>query len=236
MEKDDDHKNYVNIRWTENGRKHGRVVKLLNNKKQMVSALGHKKVSTEIMDVPADAKFTKLKKSQKEYFCMDEKPKPKIDGGLEVSEWEEHTRDKCLTIKDVECLRPGQKLKVVTLDRNVYDIAFHCNEPGKLHDAKHFYRENVATYTHKSDLKGKIKMDDVGKMDFEFDIEWAKDEWYPLTDGKLPEKDPQNFSDFPNNMLLDWKDYPKDTRIGYRGAMILLDKMDEMPKVYYYDW
>lgn len=235
MEKDDDHKNYVNIRWTEDGRKYGRVVKLLNNKTQMVAALGYKKLSNEIRDVPADAKFTKLKKSQKEYFCMDEKPKPTIEGGLEISEWEEYTRDKCLTIKDVENLRPGQKLKVVTLDRNVYDIAFDCNEPGKLHDAKHFYRESVATYYHESDLKGKIKMEDVGKMEFEFDIEWAKDEWYPLTNGKLPENDPQGFSKFPDNMLLDWKDYPKDTRIGWRGPMILLDKMDSLPKVYYYD-
>jgi hypothetical protein len=55
---------------------------------------------------------------------------------------------------------------------------------------------------------------------FEPDIEYKKDYWYPLQDGKVSGKH--------------WSRFPKDTtKLGWRGAMIPWKDVSKLPKVYY---
>jgi hypothetical protein len=40
---------------------------------------------------------------------------------LELAEWEKSVEDKCLTIADVENMKPGEKIRVLVMDRNLWD-------------------------------------------------------------------------------------------------------------------
>lgn len=54
--------------------------------------------------------------------------------GLDFQKWFELVNDVyCLTIKDIKDLRPGEKLDLLILDRNVLDIAYDINEEGVFH-------------------------------------------------------------------------------------------------------
>ena len=66
---------------------------------------------------------------------------------------------------------------------------------------------------------------------FSFDIEYKKNCWYPLENGKLPIKDPQEFAKFNHNTISYWKDYPETTRIGWRGPMINFKHLTNAPEL-----
>lgn len=58
---------------------------------------------------------------------------------------------------------------------------------------------------------------------FTFDIEYKKDNWYPLVNGYLPEKDSQKH----------WSEFPKNTHIGARGPMIKWKDLVKLPNIHY---
>lgn len=66
---------------------------------------------------------------------------------------------------------------------------------------------------------------------FEFDIEYQKGNWFPLTNGMLPAKDPQGFANFRFQKPKSWKEFPKTTHVGYRGPMIKWDDLDKLPNI-----
>ena len=66
---------------------------------------------------------------------------------------------------------------------------------------------------------------------FEFDIEYLEGNWYPLTDGYLPPKDPQGFAKLNFKTKKHWKEFPKTTRVGWRGPMIKWDDLDKLPNI-----
>ena len=203
--------------------------------------------------IPRDGKKTKLGKHQRKYFCSPEPYLPPLPGGLNTDVWfdspEVHANS--LTIADIMALTPGDKIKVITLDRNVLDTNLGYNVEGVLYSAKKFFKRSKAIYTFKppensvSGSTSQVRLvgdiifspndDPIKNKGFEFDIEWSPDNWYPLENGLLPAADWQGFSRFTPETIRDWRDYPTNTRIGWRGPMILWSKLKHLPQVYYYN-
>jgi len=164
---------------------------------------------------------------------------------LECFDWYDMACDKfALKISDITKLQPGDKMDVLVLDRNVWDIALNkkINKPGVSYNSEIFFQQNSGTYVHNKDLSGKMVFcwDDDEDEDennfnhnFEFDIEYKPNKWYPLKNGVLPDKDPSGFCEFPWQTEQHWTNFPVDTKIGYRGPMIPWSKLKEMSNIYW---
>jgi hypothetical protein len=58
-------------------------------------------------------------------------------------------------------------------------------------------------------------------QDFEFDIEYEPDHWFPLKDGKY------------QGRL--WSTWPSNTRIGWRGPMLKKEVLEQLPSIFWED-
>jgi hypothetical protein len=160
----------------------------------------------------------------------------KIHKGLELSRWIHHYENKWLTIKDVEDFPLNKKIKLLLLDRNIYDITDSFTQ-GKLYSPTTFFKKCYAWYwkTNENNLSGKIKYAWQKETDepynFNFDIEYKENSWFPLTNGILPAKDEQKMF-----TLLDTEkhitDFPLNMHLGYRGPIIIWKDIKKLDKVY----
>ena len=220
--------------------------KKTNKNKQIYiyKALGNNKFSKRKTKVPTHYKRkTYTKKSLKRYksyledFYCTEKKVPKNIQGFEVNKWMNRIRKHYLRISDVLKMKKGDKIKLLVLDRNVTDITSKNKTNKELvsYTPKHFFRKNFAVYTHNSKLKGTIKYFNINSMNFQFEIEYQKNNWYPLNNnGKLGKKDRQGFADFKDKAGLHYSEFPKSTPLGFRGPMIKYSSLKDLPKVYWY--
>jgi len=140
-----------------------------------------------------------------------------------------------LRIDDIIKLNPGDQIDVLCLDRNIFDTTSHNEENIVMSVKKFFQASYQGTYTHVTGLKGTFKFTNIDYEDqnFEFHIEWKKDNWYPLKNGKLESDEQFIFpSEFENRS---WESFSSETRIGWRGPMILKKWYKYLPKVYNMD-
>lgn len=222
----------------------GGVYKVSEDRKTMTKAYGHNKFSNEPRSVPINAEFEELSDDQIDYFCRDSRPDPKLND-FELAKWEEHVRYECFTIRDVLDLKKGDKVRFLVMDRNLYDIVCSNNEGNKLFDPEYFFRCNSVTYTHDSGVKGTMvyhwgglgpeRSDSKEYKNWEFEIEYEKDKWYPLKGGYLPASDPQKFASFHYEDKKHWSTFPKSTRLGWRGPMMVWEKVKHQPNIYWYE-
>ena len=175
---------------------------------------------------------------------------------LETSDWISYMKRYYLTIEDIINMEPGDKISLLCLDRNVYDFVSDYKS-GEVMSPEIFFKDNYQlTYTHSHDLQGFVKWNYSGESSdsdsdsvysdhtdtddervgimtiFEFDIKYADTCWYPLKDGKLPNRDPQGFAKINDETIKYWKDYPINTHIGWRGPMVPMKYLKDAPKVY----
>ena len=173
---------------------------------------------------------------------------------LDYHEWNKLSRKYALTIKDILDLKPGERIKVLSMDRNVWDVALNNKIRGKSCKPQEFFNSNWAIYEHEEDLKGKYllfsfecgndinendldnaQLDGLCQPNFEFHLEYMNKSWYPLNEGYLPGSDPQGFSNFPwaSDQDQHWSSFPETTKVGYRGHFVLWSKLEEMPNIIY---
>ena len=75
---------------------------------------------------------------------------------LDYQQWDQLSYDKyALTIKDIINLKKGQQIKVLTMDRNVWDCLTDC-ATGESYKPNDLLRDNWAIYIHEEDLRGKL--------------------------------------------------------------------------------
>jgi hypothetical protein len=165
--------------------------------------------------------------------------------------------DYALTIGDIKNLKPGDQLKVLSMNRNIWDGTLNKKQQGRPYEPEYFFRNEWAIYVHDKDLTGRmlffafecekfgldqtiseldpdtISPDKICQPNFEFDLEYKPCCWYPLHDGYLPESDPQGFSKFPWKEKRHWTSFPDTTRVGWRGPFIRWDKLKSMPNILY---
>ena len=193
----------------------------------------------------------------KTYICKNRKSQKTIqkikqnikdNKSLNFDDWYEKARKYFLTIKDIEKMKLNEKVDCVMLDRNVLDTAYEINKKNKPTRPEVFFRQNKIKYTHKQELEGnfiqkysyyiidkktkKKKINDDIIYDDWFQIEYKKDNWYPLYVGSLPAKDSQGFLKLLGKKM-HWTDFPKNTHIGCRGPFIKWTNLSKLPNIHY---
>lgn len=159
---------------------------------------------------------------------------------LYVHDWVDNAKAQCVTIADIKNLPAGARLQVLVMDRNLTDVTCEgdTNPVNTVVDASTFFRRNTAIYTHEEDLHGTMDWiwNEEGRVDestpFEFHIEYLPDLWYPLKNGLLPTRDPQELFPIPPDVPRDWREFNTDTCIGWRGPMLKWELVAQQPKVY----
>ena len=143
---------------------------------------------------------------------------------IHISEWINIMKHKYITIKDIEKLNKGDCIKLLAIDRNFYDL-IDCNKDGVETTPEIFLQDNyIFEYTHNNGLNGMIRwVKEEIINNFNFDINYNNDYWYPLNnEGELPEEDTQRLFSL-KNIKKNYKEYPEETLIGWRGPMLLWD-------------
>ena len=168
-----------------------------------------------------------------------------MESPLDYQQWDQLSYNKhALTIKDIINLKKGQQIKVLTMDRNVWDCLTDCTK-GQSYPPEELLADSWAIYIHEENLRGKLVFwfecendqieftNELDQSDFEFHVEYEKGNWYPLKQGYLPANDPQGYSFFPWTEKKYWTEFDQMTPVGWRGHMILWSKLEEMPDIYY---
>ena len=159
---------------------------------------------------------------------------------LPVNNWMDLAENNyALTIADIINMKPGDKLEVLMMDRNVLDTSADelWNKSDKKYSPEKFFRNSRGTYINDKDLSGTMIFHWKGytakqsTMPFEFELEYLPCHWYPLKKGKLPAR--ARGAKFPWDKAKHWTEFPPTTKVGFRGAMINWNNLKDMPKVYY---
>lgn len=227
----------MDVSWVEDGNQCWNVCYVDMEVQKMYRAHGYNERATESQDIPNGATFSPLSERQRDFFCRDPVPRP-VFNGLELDEWIEHIKSDSFTIRDVLNMRPGEEIKVVHLDRNLMDTVMHDREGNTLYTATNFFSCSTATYKHSQDMKGTLTFhmrDSDLEIEFEFQVEYDDDCWYPLFDGSLPPRCTQlGYRLHPGNDPKPYTYFPDTTRIGWRGPMVKWEKISDQPDVWWY--
>jgi hypothetical protein len=212
-------------------------LELQTKEKVIYEGLTHSKFSTTPKTIPKGYKVWNTNKDHLLTSYLNKYIPEKEVNGLELQQWIQHYHDDWLTIKDVKEFPLNKKIKLLLLDRNIYDEKDVFVER-KLYKPTTFFKKNYAWFwkTDNNNLKGKIIYEWQDKKeepyDFEFDIEYEKNNWYPLTDGILQDKHKQKVVSVHKNKHV--SKFPENTPLGYRGPIIVWNKIKDMEKLYYY--
>jgi hypothetical protein len=189
--------------------------------------------------------FKKLSKKKymkiaQDFYCKNPKSKKekqrltnKLKGALEINNWYDNSRKYWLTIKDIEKLKPNNKLVVLPLHRNVYDGPITLYKENKSYKPESFFKYEKDVFIHSGDLNGIfLKYDKNDNQPKGLDVEYKKDRWYPISNGYLPARDKQKVF-----KLLDkkthWTKFAKNTHVGFRGPLILWSNLKKLPNIYF---
>ena len=205
-------------------------------------ALTHSTFS--IKPIKLSKSYKKVEEMNKEWiksfylnpYISPEKIKKLSIKGLELETWIEYYKDNWLTIQYVKELPMNKKVKLLLLDRNIYDNKEHIKE-AKLYTPSYFFNKNYAWYwkTNNDTLSGKIKYEwqkhSEEAYNFDFHVEYKENKWYPLTNGLLPGEDDQYMVELLNKET-NVNDFSLDTHLGYRGPIIIWKEIKKFNKVY----
>ncbi len=131
----------------------------------------------------------------------------------------------CLRVRDLERMKPGETIRLVTLDRNLCDN-IPVSSHGRCHSPVDFFHSlgKIEYYTHFHDLKGYMEGKDHAydaRELFEFSgLLEDKELWYPFKDGRMQQD---------NNRL--YTTYSKNMKLGWRGPSIKYDELLHMPRL-----
>ncbi len=159
-----------------------------------------------------------------------------MENCLIFEDWLEFTRPYHLRIKDVLAMKSGMSAEFLCLDRNVEEIFEQANKKGAIKKPSEFFEENYFfKFVNREALKGKgfITFEGCEEREyeeFEFQIEYKPNCWYPLENGNLKG---DKYCNIPQELIGSWEKFPDDTRIGWRGPMINIKHLENMPKVFW---
>ena len=138
--------------------------------------------------------------------------------------WIKATSKYHLRIRDIKKMKKGQKIYVLGLDRNFPDALYDSKIIiGKVYKPENLFKVKKYTYIHDSGFKGNFDVIE----DFEFHIEYKKDHWFPLKDGKLSKTDMREEGLSTKKIM----NFPPSTKIGFRGPMILWKNVKKLPLI-----
>ena len=137
-----------------------------------------------------------------------------------------------LTIKDIEKMKYGECKKLLCINKNFYDLLPNKIKTPISIEELFGFSDVVCTYTHSDNLKGHLQwyFPSIEMKNFEFHIECIPNFFFRLSDGYLPDFNVPGVFDFKDFKTY-WKDYPKETRLGWREPMIDWEKVKKYPKI-----
>jgi hypothetical protein len=156
--------------------------------------------------------------------------------------WENATRHLHVTIQRIRDIPIGETRKFLCLDRNVLDLAenelskykegdeaiptnvFHKNYHAKFTKTDKGITGKFYIVNSREDLNGP---DNIENERNDFDIEYRNDNWYPMENGVLPVRGDDGFTTLMG-VKKKWTSFPLTTRLGWRGPMIPLERIDEI--------
>ena len=154
--------------------------------------------------------------------------------------WLKYTEPYSMTIKDVLSIPKGETVHIFFMDRNMYDISCDENPVGKPIKPSVFFKGGYYikyTKTDEDGIKGDWswyaygeKMDDTYNNNWEFHIDLGHC-WYPLKNDCVPEKDEQKLFKTGQKSGKCYRQFPENTLLGWRGAMMLVENMDKCPDI-----
>jgi len=205
------------------------------NASQIREALGFGEFKDSLTTIPSNGKFYEPTEQVLRFYLKPAVPDPKFEGALEQQTWKQFVALQCLTLGDVLQLRTGDQIKVLVMDRNLEDITTSINQSDVVLDPQTFFRDSWAIYTHRTGTQGHILWAFEDEDEFEFDIEYKADHWYPLCSGTLPSEDCQRLAHFGEAGGKHYSAFPHNTGVGFRGPMLLWDKLPALPNIYWHD-
>jgi len=231
------HKNNKFVMFTEKERKNiktnyndiisSRLRCTSNTRSKIISAARGMYIYPDLSGRSKEEMCDQIKKSKKE------KKEPIVNEDS-ITAWGNQAVEKYgLEVKDIISMKPGQKMKVILLDRNVGDY-MHDNSgksTGKLFDPKK-NGFTYAIYTHRKGLSGIMDFYQIGVLEDDFTWEVnikAIPDLIEAVSGKLPFWGP-----LPKN--LSYKELPPKLKVGWRGPAIRFEDASKMPnKFRHYD-
>lgn len=154
--------------------------------------------------------------------------------GVPREKWVNSHRHLWITMKDILNLPPNEPVKLLSLHRNILDET-DIMEDAKIYKPSTFFKNSYVTIWRSNDFDLDCKIlfpfqeeQNLEPVDFEFDVEWQKNYWFPLRNGVYDndEIDPEL------NQIKHWSDFSTNTHVGWRGPMIFWDDIDSLPKIF----
>ena len=170
------------------------------------------------------------------------KTKVKRMKGLDLFKWVERVRKFYLTIGDIEKMMPGEKVDVVLLYPELFDVEILKVTRNKMLHPESL-KKIAGTYVHKDGINGALNVaggiihTDATGNHLQVQIDKG---WHNFYDGFLPTKW-QEFDFKTDKMVwkyrkkMGWKDLPKSTPVGWRGPIIRVSDLKKMPMFYVYE-
>jgi len=167
-----------------------------------------------------------------------------IEKSLEMYDFIELCKDKHLTINDILNLSIGDELDVIIWDRNFEESwIWNKAELNKLYDAQEFFKDQRATLIYKGNMEWTIAFCWGESFDhpIHLNVEHLETYWTWMgikNDGmihienEIIDKD-SRIPDGWREKHIHWTNFPKSARAGWRGPIMLWNKLKELPKVYY---
>lgn len=174
---------------------------------------------------------------------------------MEQSDWKNANQNKFLTIKRArELFSENNEIKVLSFHRNIWDETTQNNEEHILHDPTHFFSKSYCIIRkiesktfpdgeNKEENKEEKNLNNLSisfewdinfNLDFEFDLYLEECEcWYPLKNGYIPTHDEQEIFQFNFSEPKHYSTFDENTKVGWRGPMMLWSEIDDNQKIYY---
>ena len=198
-----------------------------------------------IVDAPETMTEDKLKKACDSLdFSLLELINAAEKKAFELGKWIDVARPFFLRKEDIDSLKASEKVRVICLDRNLRDTVCESNKAKTMYEVKDFFEESsiMATYTHgvRGGAPGTIhfeptKGDEASdpQTPLTCEVEYRQDCWYPLSEeGCLPVFDSQakkRLRLHNGKKPKCWKQFEPTTLVGWRGPMLRVDRVKELP-------
>ena len=163
---------------------------------------------------------------------------------MEVNKFIEATKGKHLTIADIDKLNVNDVLDVVIYDRNACDVWTQKHKEEKSLPVREFFKENRAQLWYIGNYRwvihfsfGDSFIHPIHLDTSDLDTYWSWVDVNPM-DGKIHivEEVIERGKSIPDHWKpkhVPWADFPKETRVGWRGPIMLWKELDEFNYVYW---
>lgn len=162
-----------------------------------------------------------------------------------IYDWIDQNHDKQLTIADIDKLNPGDTVEVCMFDRNFEEYGMWDKyEESVGYDPEDILQYNKMTLKYKGNYTWDLIIMDCGTFEHpihlnveHLDTNWAwaeidpKDSMVHITNNVFECGEEHN--DW-NPLHVHYNNFPKTTRVGWRGPAVLWEKVYDMPKIHWH--